>query len=263
VNGEVRAFRLRGEHAAAALDWLHVHADLHGVLEDDDGITVWLDGALPPLPHARVAVEELPVDPRAAAITGLEHDAAIHVADDLLVRPPWVERPSAFRGIELVVPRGAAFGSGEHGSTQAALRCLHALWDAPPTFGDAGTGSGILALYAHARGCRAIAACDVDPACVAAARELVPGAVVHAGDASTLPAVAGLVANMTAAELTASMPQLLRAWQRSHALVLSGLRAGEVDAVAALVALPVAQRETVGAFTALGYRGAAPPAPHR
>jgi hypothetical protein len=271
VSRALRAFRLRGAAAAAALDWLHVHADLHGVLEHDDGVTVWLAGPLPPLPplpsppspSADVHVEELPVDAAAVPVTGLEHDGPIAVTADLLVRPPWVARPEGFAGVELVVPRGAAFGSGEHDSTKAALRCLHAVWDDPPSFGDVGTGSGILALYAHVRGCASIAACDVDAASVAAARELVPGAAVHLGDAGTMPPVAGMVANMTAAELTASMPAMLRAWARSHALVLSGLRAHEVDAVAALPQAAVVHRETVGAFTALGYRGASSPRAHR
>lgn len=260
ADGAARVYELRGADAAAALDWLHVHADVAGALEGDDAITVWLAAPMPALPASpafAVQVRELAFDPAAAAITGLEHDAPILVADDLLVRPPWVARPAAFRGVELVVPRGGAFGSGEHASTQAALRCLHTMWDAPPTFGDVGTGSGILALYAHVRGGARIAACDVDPACVAAARELLPAADVRLGGAEVMPPVAGLVANMTGDELRAAMPAMLRAWQRTHALVLGGLRAHEVDGVAALVGRPVHARCTVGEFTSVGYRGAA------
>ena len=252
-----RVYELRGPDAAAALDWLHVHADVQGALEGDDALTVWLAAAMPALPFDGVAARELAADPHAAAITGLEADRPILVAADLLVRPPWVERPADFRGVELVVPRGGAFGSGEHGSTQAALRCLHALWDAPPTFADVGTGSGILALYARVRGCRAIAACDIDAASVAATRELLPDADVRLGGADALPAVHGMVANMTGDELRAAMPAMLARWRRSHALVLSGLRAHEVDGVAAMVDAPVAHRTTVGDFTSVGYRGGA------
>jgi len=252
-----RVYELRGTDAAAALDWLHVHADVQGALEADDALTVWLAAPLPALPFADVAARELAVDPQAAAITGLEADRPIFVADDLLVRPPWVACPADFAGVELVVPRGGAFGSGEHGSTQAALRCLHALWDAPPTFADVGTGSGILALYAHARGCPRIAACDIEEPAVAATRELLPQADVFLGGAETLPAVHGMVANMTGSELRAAMPAMLARWQRSHALVLSGLRAHEVDEVAAMVGAPVACRVTVGDFTSVGYRGGA------
>ncbi len=251
-----RVYELRGPLAATALDWLHVHAEVQGAIEGDELITVWLAEAAPPLPFA-VHVRELAVDPAASAITGLENDAAIFVAADLLVRPPWVERPAGFSGIELIVPRGGAFGSGEHASTQAALRCLHAVWDAPPTFADIGTGSGILALYAHVRGCPSIAACDIDAASVAAAQELLPAAAVHLGGAETMPKVAGLVANMTASELRAAMPSILARWRQTHVLVLSGLRATEVDDIAALVPHAVAHRVTVDAFTALAYRGSA------
>ena len=117
----VRVYVLTGADAAMALDWLHVHADLQGVMEEDLAITVWLAGELPTLPFADLAVRELPVDATQPPVTGLEQDTAILVAGDLLVRPPWVERPAGFAGIELLVPRGNAFGSGEHASTQAAL----------------------------------------------------------------------------------------------------------------------------------------------
>ena len=143
----------------------------------------------------------------------------------------------------------------EHASTRAALRCLHAMWDAPASFGDVGTGSGILMLYARQRGCRRLAACDIDPASVRAALELVPEASVHLGGPEGMPVVDGLIANMTGAELTAAMPHLLSRWRGTANLVLSGLRAHEVDAVAALVPHPVVHREVVEAFTALGYRG--------
>jgi hypothetical protein len=255
ADGEsVRVFELRGERAAEALDWLHVHADVRGVLEGDDTITVWLGQALPALPQVGLHVRELPVDAAAAAITGLEADAPIFVEPDLLVRPPWVARPAGFTGIELLLPRGGAFGSGEHGSTQAALRCLHAMWDAPASFGDVGTGSGILLLYAAVRGCRRLAGCDIDAASVAAARELLPAATIHLGDAAAMPPCDGLVANMTAAELTASMPAIRRCWTGRASLVLSGMRATEVDAVAALLPQPVVHTTTVGAFTAIGCR---------
>lgn len=250
----VRAFELRGAAIAEALDWLHVHADLQGVVEGEHVITVWLDGELPRPPMPGVAVREIHVAAADLAMTGLEHDAPILVAPDLLVRPPWVERPDGFAGVELLVPRGGAFGSGEHGSTQAALRCLHAVWDAPTSFGDVGTGSGILALYAAVRGCARLEACDIDAASVQAARELLPRANVHLGGPERMAACDGVVANMTGSELRAAMPAILRLWTGRNALVLSGLRADEVDGVAALVPLPVAHTETVGAFTSVGYR---------
>jgi ribosomal protein L11 methylase PrmA len=254
TRAELRAFEIRGAASAEALDWLHVHAEVQGALEEEDRVTVWLAGELPALPQPALAVREIAITAADWQITGLEHDRAILVAADLLVRPPWVERPEGHRGIELVVPRGNAFGSGEHASTRAALRCLHRLWDSPPSFGDVGTGSGILALYARVRGCERIEACDLEAPAVAAARELLPGARVHLGGPELMAPVDALVANMTAAELEQALPAMLERWTARSALVLGGLKAHEVEAFAARIPAARACSETVDAFTALGFR---------
>ncbi|MGE3172408.1 MAG: 50S ribosomal protein L11 methyltransferase [Planctomycetota bacterium] len=247
----LRAFRLRGAGAAAALDWLHVRAAVRGAVEHaDSDVVVWLDEAPPALPFA-VAVTELPADVANATATGLEDDAPIQVAGDLLVRPPWVARPAGFDGVELVVPRGMAFGSGEHDSTQAALLAVHRAWCDPPSFADVGTGSGILMAYARARGCAQIAGCDIEPPAVAAARALVPAAAVTLGGPATLAgAFDFVVANLTAAELHAALPDVLARWTRRAPLVLSGMRDGEVEAVHARLPAPAAALRR-GAFTAL------------
>jgi ribosomal protein L11 methylase PrmA len=253
---DLRAFEITGQAAAEALDWLHVHADVQGAIEGDDRVTVWLAGELPALPFRGLAVRELAVTAADLQITGLEHDAPILVADDLLVRPPWVARPAGFHGVELVVPRGAAFGSGEHASTQAALRCLHAQWDSPASVADVGTGSGILALYASVRGCRDLQACDVEAPSVAAARELLPAARISLGGPETLARADCVIANLTAAELHAAMPAVLGCWTRRSALVLGGMRANEVDGVVQRVALLPCHVEVREAFTALAFRAA-------
>ncbi len=250
----VRAFVLSGVDAAAALDWLHVHGDVDGVLEGDASFTVYTRSSLPVLPFAAVSVHEVAVSADSIEATGLENDAPILVADDLMVRPPWVERPPGFVGVELVVPRGNAFGSGEHASTKAALRCMHRSWNSPASVADVGTGSGILALYAAVRGCDRIEACDIEEPAVVAARELLSSARVQLGGPDTLGACDCVVANMTGTELTASMQAILRCWTRRSALVLSGMRAHEVDAVVAMVDAPVVDRETIEAFTAVVFR---------
>ena len=252
----VRAFEIVGAAAADALDWLHVHGDVQGAIEGDASITVWLPGELPVLPFPGLVVRELAVSAADLQITGLEHDAPILVADGLLVRPPWVARPSGFVGVELVVPRGSAFGSGEHASTQAALRCLHAQWDDPASAADVGTGSGILALYAFVRGCKNLQACDLEAPAVVAARELLPGAVVHLGGPETLVPADCVIANLTAAELHDALPAILRNWTQTGALVLSGMRAHEVDGIRARVGLLPCHVEVREAFTALAFRAA-------
>ncbi len=264
----LRAFVLRGPCRELALDLLHIHAAVHGAVEAEDGVTVWLAGeppaslfATPPLGEFGVAdlrVEELPAAAANLEATGLEQDRPILVERDLLVRPPWVDRPAGFVGVELIVPRGMAFGSGEHDSTKAALRMLHANWRAPASVLDVGTGSGILALYASVRGCARVLACDIEDAAVAAARELMPQASVHLGGPEAVPEAADLViANMTGSELLAALDAILAKWTRRGPLVLSGMRDGEDQAVRARLPRPADGAMTVGAFTALVVR---PPA---
>ncbi|MBK8975540.1 MAG: 50S ribosomal protein L11 methyltransferase [Planctomycetes bacterium] len=233
--------RLTGAAAAraAALDRLLVHADVAAVLETDDALEVAVRGAWPALTDLGELRCELlaPAHPGEEAPTGLERDAVVRIAPDLAVRPPWVAPLPGFRGIELVVPRGGAFGSGEHGSTQAALVALHRSWPADAaelTVADVGTGSGILAAYAKTRGAGRLLACDVDPAAVRAARELLgPAADVRCGGPEAFAAASAdlLIANLDAAQLTGCLDGLLRLWSRRGPLVVSGLRVAEVERV--------------------------------
>lgn len=249
-----RVFALTGRDVEDAVAWLHVHADLGGVLEEEAGQVVWTTGALPALPATMVvAVVERPVAEQDLHVTGLENDTAIFVSEDLLVRPPWVERPAGFAGVELIVPRGGAFGSGEHDSTKAALTVMHRVWRDPASVADCGTGSGILALYAHVRGCPRIEACDIDEPSVLAARELLPSANVHVGGAATMAPCDLVVANMTGTELTESLAGILAVWTRTQPLVLSGMREPEVDALVAAVPGRAVERQTLGAFTAVAF----------
>jgi len=249
VSGDgLRGFRLEGEPGAVAafVERICVHCDVAGIREEP--WEVWLEGALPnPVPEGVVVVGlEVP----ARAWTGLEDDAVIPVQPDLIVRPPWVEPPDGFAGIDLVVPRGGAFGSGESESTRAVLTLLHREWSAPRSFADVGTGSGILCLYAARRGVPAIVGCDVDPVAVDAARELVPSATFRCGDARVLRPADLVVANLRADEWAIARDVVVGLWQRR--LVVGGLRpADEAQALAGLPR-PVA-RARVGEFGAFAF----------
>ncbi|MCB9872102.1 MAG: 50S ribosomal protein L11 methyltransferase [Planctomycetes bacterium] len=253
----MNGWRLRGTEGdlARALDLLHVHARVEAVWEGSGFCEVWLAGPLPAFD--RIAVEVSPMaPPEGPPPTGLERDAVIRVGPGLVVRPPWVAPLPEFDGIELVVPRAMAFGSGEHGSTQAALRALDTSWDSDvASFADVGTGSGILLLYAARRGCPMLLGCDIDPAAVAAARELVPAArVVEGGAAHLGQSVDCVVANMTGAELAAELPAIRAVWNGRGPLVLSGLRATEVDTIERAVGLSAVDAVDVAGFAARVYR---------
>lgn len=235
-------FRVRGEASAlaVALDVVLFRCTVLGVVEGDGEFTVSIaEAALPEL--SSVLATAIPDEPRAAHLTGLEGDRTIVLAQDLVVRPPWVAAQSGFRGIELVVPRAMAFGSGEHASTQCALLVMHATWMSTcRSTCDVGTGSGILLAYAQARGCSTLAGCDVEAESVAAASELMQGAKIVLGGPDRLlahaQAEAGfdcVVANMAIFELVPVLHDILALWNRRGVLVIAGTRGNDEAAVIA------------------------------
>jgi ribosomal protein L11 methyltransferase len=73
----------------------------------------------------------------------------------------------------LVIPAGAAFGTGGHATTAMTLRLLEEITRLKKTgwsLADLGTGSGILALAASCLGAGRVLAIDNDPAAIATAR---------------------------------------------------------------------------------------------
>jgi len=82
-------------------------------------------------------------------------------------------RPSQCSQKTLVIPAGAAFGTGEHATTAMSLRLLEQLsrklspgW----RLLDLGTGSGILALAARKLGATKVIGIDIDPRAIATAK---------------------------------------------------------------------------------------------
>ena len=74
----------------------------------------------------------------------------------------------------LILPAGAAFGTGEHATTAMSLRLLEQVtrgWKRGWSMVDLGTGSGILALAAKCFGAKHVVAIDVDPIAIATATE--------------------------------------------------------------------------------------------
>src|SRR5437868_10712924 len=75
---------------------------------------------------------------------------------------------------ELIIPTGAAFGTGEHETTAMSLRLLEKLtrnWKPGWSIVDLGTGSGILALAAKRFEATRVIGIDNDPTAIATARE--------------------------------------------------------------------------------------------
>jgi ribosomal protein L11 methyltransferase len=85
-----------------------------------------------------------------------------------------VSRRSRHQGpSHLIIPAGAAFGTGEHATTAMSLRLLEKLtrkWKPGWSIVDLGTGSGILALGAVRFGATRVIGIDNDPIAVATAK---------------------------------------------------------------------------------------------
>ncbi len=79
----------------------------------------------------------------------------------LVVLPSWLDRPP-HDGPVLVLDPESAFGSGEHGSTRAALTLLERHFRPGMRFLDLGSGSGILTIAAALLGARHAIGIDVD-----------------------------------------------------------------------------------------------------
>lgn len=74
----------------------------------------------------------------------------------------------------LIIPAGAAFGTGEHATTAMSLRLLEKLtqpWKQNWSIVDFGTGSGILALAAKRLGATQVFAIDNDPMAISTAKQ--------------------------------------------------------------------------------------------
>jgi ribosomal protein L11 methyltransferase len=83
-------------------------------------------------------------------------------------------RPVRVGNRHLLIPAGAAFGTGEHATTILSLLLLEKFSRKMKTgwsLLDLGTGSGILALAAKSLGAKRVIGVDVDPIAISTARE--------------------------------------------------------------------------------------------
>jgi ribosomal protein L11 methyltransferase len=146
--------------------------------------------------------------------------------DRFWIGPPWCEPDADAEAI--VVEPGSAFGTGAHGSTQAAAALLV---DVPwrGALLDVGCGSGVLSILAARLGWAPVHSVDLDPLAVAATRENAArnGATLTVLQANALydvlPAAPLWVANLERRVLE----PLLRRQGLPDELIVSGLLSDE------------------------------------
>ncbi|CAJ1414174.1 unnamed protein product [Effrenium voratum] len=177
------------------------------------------------------------------------------LGDGFKVLLPWHEGPEGgCRESQRVVLRlegGAAFGLGDHPTTQGAVAFLEKVMTGGETVLDYGAGSGVLAICAAHLGASEVIGVDVDKGSVdSASRSCLSSLGIEApvsflcgpesfDEAEELCARLAqekgpfdvVVANILRRPLIGLAPALARACATSGQLALTGLRVGEGDAV--------------------------------
>jgi len=98
----------------------------------------------------------------------------VRIGKRLIVLRPQKDREASSFPHNLIIPLGAAFGTGEHATTAMSLRMLEKLtrrWRPGWSIIDLGTGSGILTLAACLLGARRVIGIDNDPVAISTAKE--------------------------------------------------------------------------------------------
>jgi ribosomal protein L11 methyltransferase len=170
-----------------------------------------------------------------------EKPKPLRIGRRLVVVPSPSKREADSFPYRLIVPGGAAFGTGEHATTAMSLRLLEEVSRRrkPQFVVDLGTGSGILALAASCFGAEHIVAVDIDSVAIAAAKtnarlNKIENVDFKLGDVrrwNSARRIDIVTANLFSELLIQILPKL----KRSSCLILSGvLRTQEKEFVRAL-----------------------------
>jgi len=170
-----------------------------------------------------------------------ERTEPLRIGRRLVVTSSPIKREAVSFPYSLIVPAGAAFGTGEHATTAMSLRLLEEVTRRrkPQFVVDLGTGSGILALAASCFGAKRVVAVDIDPIAIATAEtnarlnkiENVDFQLADVRSWNSARRIDIATANLFSKLLIQILPKL----KRSSCLILSGvLRTQEKEFVRAL-----------------------------
>lgn len=195
------------------------------------------------------------------------------VTDDVVIVPSWVaDETETGAALAISIDPGAAFGMGDHPTTQLTLRSMLEVFAvaAAPSVRvlDVGCGSGVLAIAAALAGCPSVVAIDISTAAVEATTvNALTNGVAGRISASTTPIVEIdgtfdiVLANVLAPALIGMAADLRRVLAPHGTLVVSGLRADRHDHVlAALVPLVAVRSLNMDGWTAVTLRTSHAPA---
>jgi ribosomal protein L11 methyltransferase len=159
--------------------------------------------------------------------------------DRLTVVPSWLPEAVDPDPLTVVLDPETAFGSGEHGSTRAALTLLSRLVRSGNRVLDVGSGSGILTIAAIKLGAGVAIGIEIDPEAneVArrnAARNQVKGQVEFLdGDAAALAPLVGpvdlILSNILRAVNTTLLPVIAASLRPGGIAIFSGMEQPEAE----------------------------------
>jgi ribosomal protein L11 methyltransferase len=157
----------------------------------------------------------------------------------LTVVPSWIPEASHPDSLTVVLDPETAFGSGEHGSTRAALTLLEQLLRPGDRVLDLGSGSGILAIAAIKLGAARAIGIETDgEANEIAARNAQRNQVSRRielleGDAADLAPLLGpadlILSNILRKVNLELLPAIVTALAPTGIVIFSGMEAGEAD----------------------------------
>ncbi len=103
-----------------------------------------------------------------------EKSKPLRIGKRLVIMRAKEKREAGSFPYRLVLPAGAAFGTGQHATTAMSLRLLEQVtrgWTSGWSLVDLGSGAGILALAAKRFGAKSVIGIDVDPIAIATAKQ--------------------------------------------------------------------------------------------
>ncbi len=235
-------FRLdRASRDIAVADF--ADAGLDAFEETDDGLVVyvptdvWADDASPARAVARDLVATGTPTPDETVVAEQNWNALWEASIEpvavgaFVVAPTWAEPPPLDGRTLLRVDPKMAFGTGHHATTRLCLRLMDAHIPVGGRVLDVGTGTGLLAIAALARGAASAVGMDIDPWSIENARETAAlndvsdRLDVRDGSADDVPETGFdlVLANIIRPVLQPMLPALVARAAPGAPIVLSGL----------------------------------------
>ena len=99
------------------------------------------------------------------------HFNLLKIGQRLVIKPSWIDYTPAAGELVIELDPGLAFGTGYHPTTYTCLQAMEQLTNPGMSVLDLGVGSGILTIAALKLGAARVAALDIDPQAIQAAKQ--------------------------------------------------------------------------------------------